>query len=166
MSAAPDDVASLIEERELTVDLQLSFFRSSCVQRTRLMERRRRTASCIRRMCIMWRYAPYIILPRVAAALPAGSGQSPHRSPPTHRSAPPKAFPSAEGAAGESDCRRQTDEGLVLPIGKNLREAEWHTAIGGVPLCFSNIHFAGGELAPPPYTKGTESRTPSLFIFP
>ena len=100
MSASPDDVASLIEERELAVALQLSFFRSSCVQRTRLMERRRRTASCIRRMCITWRYAPYIILPRVAAALPAGFGQSPHRSPPTRRSAPKKhKHSSAKGAS-------------------------------------------------------------------
>ena len=32
----------------------------------------------------------------------------------------PKAFPSAEGAVGEGGCRRQTDEGMVLPIGKNL----------------------------------------------
>jgi len=58
----------------------------------------------------------------------------------------PNAFPSAEGAVGEGGSRRLTDEGLVLPIGKNLG-AVGCAAKGGVPGS-SNCPNVGGELAP------------------
>jgi len=70
MSGSPDDDASLIKERELDGLPSLLFFRFSCVRRTCIMERQGRSASCIRRMYIMWRIAPCIILPRVAAVAP------------------------------------------------------------------------------------------------